>query len=480
VNKIKITAEQLVASLVPTLEGAGLKDAALETAVNDAITKGYDIVDDAGASVDFKFKVAKPAPAAPALDLGTLEVKIKALVDDGVKNAVASHRPNVEVVEKLPKMKVYGSLSNITKSVAGDDHMRTAYRWGQWCLGAMGRAKALEYCKENGLPHIKVHQENVNSTGGFLVPEEFDNTIITLREKYGVFRANAKIVPMSTETIRIPRRTGGLTAYPVGETAAATESSKSWDQVQLTAKDWMVISRYTGQLNDDAVVNIGDDLAGECAYAFAKAEDQAGFVGDGSSTYAGIVGLTTKFTNLTGTIANIAGLTVATGTGYGTNWNSVTLADFNAVVGNLPQYAYVGGNAKWYCSQAFWGSVMQKLALAAGGNQVMNIQGGSLTPMFLGFPVVIAQAMPVKSAVSQVACLFGDLSLAAKFGSRRETSIEFSREASVGSQSLWERNEIGIRAIERFDIVVHDIGNQSATASQRVAGPMVGLITASS
>lgn len=482
--KIKITQAQLLESLVPTLERAGLKDAALETAVNDAVTKGYDVVDDEGKGIEFKFTVAKPAPAAvdAAAIEASLEAKLKTLVDAQTKTleTAISKRPLVEVVDAVPHIKVYGSLKNFNKNTLGDDYLKTAYRWGQFCMAEMGNKKADEYCAKNHIPRIKVHQENVNNTGGVLVPEEFDTMMIVLREKYGVFRQNAKIVPMGSETKRIPRRTSGLTAYPVGETAAATESTKGWDQVQLTAKDWIVLSRYTNQLNDDAIVNIGDDLAGECAYAFAKAEDQAGFTGDGTSTYAGIVGLTNKLLNLNGTIANIAGLFVSSGTGYGTNWNSIVLGDFNGVVGKLPQYAYVGGNAKWYCSQAFWGSVMQKLALAGGGNQVNQIQNGALAPMFLGFPVVITQAMPVISAVSQVACLFGDLSLAAKFGSRRDTTVDFSTQASVGGQSLWERGEIGIRAIERFDIVVHDVGNANATAALRTAGPMVGLITASS
>lgn len=482
--KIKITETQFLETVVPMYQGAGHKDAALETAVNDAVTKSYDVTDDAGNPVEFKFKVSKPAPAA--IDTATaeaaLETKFKAMFDAQTKalETAISKRPIVEVLDPVPHIKMYGATRNITKHVTcGEDPNRVAYRFGMWCLGAMGNKNAKAYCDKNNLV-FKTHQENTNNTGGFLVPEEFDTTIITLRERYGVFRQNAKIVPMTTETIRIPRRTGGLTAYFVQETAAATESTKGWDQVQLTAKDVAVLSRYTNQLGDDAAINIGDDLAGECAYAFAVKEDQCGFIGDGTSTYGGITGFTNKLLNLNATIANIAGLYVSSGTGYATSWASVTLADFNNVVGKLPQYAYVGGNAKWYCSQAFWGSVMQKLALAAGGNQVTQVMNGALQPMFLGFPVVITQTMPVASAVSQVACLFGDVGLAAKMGSRRDTSIQFSTEASVGGQSLWERNEVGIRAIERFDIVVHDVGNANATASLRTPGPVVGLITASS
>jgi hypothetical protein len=36
---------------------------------------------------------------------------------------------------------------------------------------------------------------------------------------------------------------------------------------------------------------------------------------------------------------------------------------------------------------------------------------------------------------------------------------------------MWERDQIGVRGTERFDIVVHDYGSNSA------AGPIVGLET---
>ena len=66
----------------------------------------------------------------------------------------------------------------------------------------------------------------------------------------------------------------------------------------------------------------------------------------------------------------------------------------------------------------------------------------------------------------------GDYAKGAAFGDRQQEAISFSEHASVGGQSLWERNQIGIRGTQRFDVVVHDVG----TATE--AGPIVGLQTA--
>jgi HK97 family phage major capsid protein len=279
---------------------------------------------------------------------------------------------------------------------------------------------------------------------------------------------------MGSDTRSDPRRTGGLTSYFQGESSAGTQSTLGWDRVRLTAKKLMVLTKESNELREDAVLNIGDKIAGEIAYEFASKEDDCGFNGDGTSTYGGIVGVRSALTNLNGTVANIAGLTVATGSGYGTNYNSVTLADFNNVIGNLPEYA--DANAKWYVSKFVWGSVMQRLALAAGGVTELGIMGGAKQKMFLGYPVEISQKLPRSRPSTRYAPLFGDLSAGARFGDRRQTTIQVSDSAL----NAFEQDEFVIRGTERFDIVVHDVGNASATATSRQPGPIVGLITSGS
>lgn len=356
------------------------------------------------------------------------------------------------------------------KHISGDSRAEaeeTAYRFGMWFMGGvLGDAKAAAWCKEHGI-EIKAQKESVNAGGGFLVPDEFDNQLIDLRETYGVFRSNARIRPMMRDTKNVGRRNNGLTAYFVGESQAGTESDKGWDQISLTAKKLMTLTRVSSELAEDAVVNLADDLAGEIGYAFALKEDQCGFLGDGGSTFGGIVGLAPKMLSLSGTIANIAGLVVASGNLF----SEFVLADFNAVVGKLPEYA--DARAKWYTSRFFWASVMQRLALAAGGVTAEEIEG-KRTRTFLGYPVEVVQVMPKTDANSQVACWFGDLSSAASFGDRRQTTV------AISEDRYFDTDEIGIKGTERFDITCHDLGNADATAANRVEGPIIGLISAAS
>jgi HK97 family phage major capsid protein len=405
-----------------------------------------------------RVKASKPAPVTvPAAPVDVL--------------AERNGAPAVQLARSLPR---YGTLRNFT----GPDAAERANRFGRWILATHGLgkgitgegmfARSIAFCKENGISMSRAMGEGVNESGGFLVPEEFGNDLIDLREIYGTFRRNAKMVPMATDTRSDPRRIGGLTAYFANEADALTASDKSWDRIELTAKKLYAFARYSNELSEDAVINLGDDLAGEIAYAFALKEDQCGWIGDGSSTYGGMQGVTTKIKGLSGTIANIAGLVVGAGNAY----SELLLTDFEAVAGKLPVYADTP-RAKWFASKSFYWNVMVKLALAAGGSTGAEVAGG-ITKRFLGYDVEFVQVMPSVEANSQVCALLGDLSLAASFGSRRDTTI------AISEHSRFANDQTEIRGTERFDVNVHDVGNASGTAGLRVPGPIVGLITAAS
>lgn len=376
--------------------------------------------------------------------------------------------PSADVKSSLPSV-AYTPKSQLRAFGRYENGGEMAYKSGMHLFAALLKdQRAIRYCKDQGI-EIKSHVENINLNGGVLVFPEFERAIIDLREQYGVFRRNVRVMPMSSDTLSLPRRAGGLTTYVVGEGATITESTKSWDMVQLIAKKIGILAKISSELSEDAVIAIMDDLANEMAYQFSLFEDQAGFIGDGTSTYAGITGVTTAIKGLSGTIANIAGLVVGTGNAY----SELTLADFNKVVAKLPQFADTP-NARWFVSKQFWGEVMQKLALAAGGVTAAEIVNGARQPEFLGYPVEISQVLPAVEANSQVCALLGDLSLAAKMGDRRGITVAATNDLYFASDM------IGLRATQRFDIVTHDVGNASGTASLRVPGPIVGLITAAS
>jgi HK97 family phage major capsid protein len=311
--------------------------------------------------------------------------------------------------------------------------------------------EARSWLKERGL-YTKAQVEGVGTSGGVLVPDEWLNTIINLKEQFGVFAKYAQKVPMNRDSKNVPRRTGGLTAYFVGEGALPSESSLTWDNAQLSAKKIMTLTRISTELSEDAMTNIADWIAGEIAYACASKEDDCGFLGDGTLTYGGIQGLKTLF------VTNTAGVYTATGH---TTFDALTMKDITLWMGYLPQFALP--NAKFYCSQTFFSSVFLQLAGTGGGNTLRTIADG-MGYQFLGRPVVISQKLPTTASVTgSLVAYYGDLEKAAMFADKRQVTIKRSNERH------FDTDQVGIAGKERFDIVVHDVGTSS------IIGPLVAL-----
>lgn len=413
-----------------------------------------------------------PAEAEKLLnDNEVLEQRIKALSRLNGRQDMLPYGASAKVdpaeLDAADATKAFGQPTNASSVFGGTRREANlkAYRLGMWFLGAVcGNQKAAQWIADRG---IKDHLESNNALGGYLVPEEFAGEIINLVEQYGVFRANARVVSMSSDTRVQPKRTSGITAYFIGEGASITSSDNGFDNVRLTAKKLAVYTRLSNELNEDAAVDLGAWVAQECARAFAQKEDECGFIGDGTSTYGGIVGATEALKAISGTVSLIKGLQEAAAS-TGANWGNITLANLNGVVARLPQYADTA-NAAWYVSRNFYHNVMRKLADAASGNTNETLAMGiNREPIFMGYPVRVAQAMPSAVTTSQVCALLGDLSQGALFGDRRGIGV------SISEHDAFQADELALRAVSRFDINAFGVGDTSA------AGPIVGLITTSS
>jgi len=336
-----------------------------------------------------------------------------------------------------------------------------ANRAGQWLAAQFcDNEAATRFCNANGLP-LNAATTGIGTKGGFLVPDELSNAIIALREEYGVFRQQARVVGMSSDVIHIPRRTGGLTASFTGENDEASASDVSWDNVTLTAKKLTALTRISSEIQEDAIIDIATMLAEEIGLAFAEKEDDAGFNGDGGSGHGGIVGVRPKIIDGTHTAGAVD---VATATHD--TFAEIDAIDLSILKAALPQFAL--RNAKWFCSQTAFSLVFERLVSAAGGN-TMLILGGSASLTYLGYPVVISQKLPTStgSLDAQVMLLFGDLQQASTLGSRRDIRLLASQHRYM------EYDQVGILGTARFDIINHDLGDNTT------AGPIVGLVGSS-
>jgi len=417
-----------------------------------AQTENRDLTDEENAEVDSILASVEKA----GKDIER-EQKIAAATKERLQAAARSASEQVETQLEKPKAFVVPSSAVRGQLKAFKDE-RDAYLVGQWFAAtALGNESARAWCNTHNVPLIRAaHSTGDNTKGGFTVPDQLESTLIRLVADYGVFRRNiGRVWPMPRGSTKVPKRNGGFTTYWVGENANITASDMAFAQVQLTAKKLGCLTQLSSELMEDSALMLGDIIATEFAYALALAEDEAGFNGDGTSNYGGVVGLAN---------ALAAGAIKTTASNVDT-FAELTIATFHAAKSAVAQYA--GLMPKWYMSQACWSGAAERLALAAGGNATQNFNAGLGQSVFMGHPVVIANSLPGTDDTTDhsglVFAYFGDLSMACAMGDSR--GITMAADSSV----YFTSDALALRVTERLDINVHDVGTSTT------AGAIVGL-----
>ena len=170
-------------------KAARIKGEAGVIAQKKLILDRFMIVDENGVAVDPDAIDITIAPAAGEAEVETDMAKEPEMTEDQITKSVRSaiagatrgNAPTMAVTAE-PKAwdtaRQYGRLKHLK-------NRESAYKMGAWFMGAMGHKKSAEFCANNGLVIRKAHTEGVNSQGGFLVPDEFENELVTLREQYG-------------------------------------------------------------------------------------------------------------------------------------------------------------------------------------------------------------------------------------------------------------------------------------------------------
>lgn len=357
--------------------------------------------------------------------------------------------PEVRLVHRYAKLKANWGATTIEAE-------ENAYRAGMWIMGrCLGNQRALRWCDNHGIEG-RALSVGVNTAGGNLVPDEFERAIINLREEYGVLRREARVLPMGSDHMFIPRRSGGITANFTAENVAITESDPTWNNVELTAKKLGAMTRMSSELAEDAVIDMADILADEFAQGLALKEDTVGFTGTGVQGDGGIVGIVSELDNNQATLAGSIAAALD-------EPEEVVMADLNSFMSVLPLFARQ--NAKFYCSQVVSEIVFGRLQSAAGGNTIGTLTGG-IGRSFLGHEIIPVQVMRSGGGVDYSDVhfiLFGDLSKALTMGERRGMTV------AVSDQRFWDQDQIAMKVTERIDINAHDTGDATD------AGPIVGL-----
>ncbi|MCC6679873.1 MAG: phage major capsid protein [Phycisphaeraceae bacterium] len=384
-------------------------------------------------------------------DMKALEAAVKQFESKTIPDL----EKNLNAKLELAKRQAFTPDGRYRGSFGSEDEAKA---FGLFALARCWGSKKAEEALKREFPDIHARTMDTVDTAS-VVPPEFVNRIQSLFESYGVFEADAFAMPMTRDSMTFLREKGEVTVFVVGEGSAPTASDIDFENVTLNTKKWGVLNYYSSELGEDAAVSIAEMLARSIARAFATKMDTIGFVGTGDATSFGIVGVSQRLLTVNG-VDDGGGLVL----GAGDTFAELTIGNHDALAGILPNYVM---SPKYYCSRKYFFNVMVRLMHAAGGLTAGEIEGRRQL-LFNGDPVRLAQVMPKTDATSQIPLLYGDLSLAATVGNRRQLTIKQS------DQYKFAEDQITTLATRRVAVNVHDVGTATA------AGPIVGLITAAS
>ncbi len=139
---------------------------------------------------------------------------------------------------------------------------------------------------------VNALQIGTDSEGGYLVPDEYERTLVEALEEENIFRQLAKVIQTSSGDRKIPVVAAKGTASWIDEEGAFTESDDSFGQVSIGAYKLGTMIKVSEELLNDSVFDLESYISREFARRIGAKEEEAFFTGDGSGKPTGVLAAT--------------------------------------------------------------------------------------------------------------------------------------------------------------------------------------------
>ena len=130
--------------------------------------------------------------------------------------------------------------------------------------------------------------EGVDSEGGYLVPDEFERTLVQSLADQNIMRSLAKVIQTTSGDRKSPVVSTHGTATWLDAGKPYSESDEAFTQISLSAYKLGTFLKISEELLNDAAFNVEQYLASEFARRIGAAEEEAFLVGDGKGKPTGI------------------------------------------------------------------------------------------------------------------------------------------------------------------------------------------------
>jgi HK97 family phage major capsid protein len=324
----------------------------------------------------------------------------------------------------------FRSRARAAASSTATDEYRNKVFW-KWVTTSLGpfsdtELSRAEWLKAEGVEH-RVLSKATGAAGGYLVPGDFEDRILTIaRARGSVARLALELQTESGEELKLPATSAHGTAAWVAENAAVTATDDTFAQVSLNAFKAVTKTIVSEELAQDSEINLDTYLAEELGRRIAVLEGAAFVNGDGSGKPQGF-------------LANVTAVTAATGSA-----TTFSLADLVNVLHAVPVgYRDPALNPAWLMSDGAL-KALRNVKDSAGAPILLNASDPGNPPMLLGYPVYIDENMPAPAASAKSVAFGG---WRAAYAIRRVNGVGMDRQDEIHS----ETGQIGFRARHRVD-----------------------------
>lgn len=211
------------------------------------------------------------------------------LIDTAVENAVKNIKPDppkvdVPIVdpeeEKRGGFKTFGEYLTSVRRFRANRDMDKRLKW-------VGESKTAG--------HMEIGED---SQGGFLVPEIYRAELYELALETSIVRPRATIIPMTTDSLKIPfvndtshasNVYGGVVTYWTAEAAAKTPTKPTFGQIELTPHKLAGITYASNELMADSAIPLEPLIKRMFGTAMGYQEDDAFLLGTGAGQPLGIL-----------------------------------------------------------------------------------------------------------------------------------------------------------------------------------------------
>ena len=142
--------------------------------------------------------------------------------------------------------------------------------------------------KHSNAQILNALQEGTDSEGGFLVPDEFEHTLIQSLEEENIFRKLAHVITTSTGDRKIPVVASKGSASWVDEEGTINDSDDAFTQVSIGAYKLGTLIKVSNELLNDSVFNLEAYISKEFGRRIGTKEEEAFFNGNGVGKPVGI------------------------------------------------------------------------------------------------------------------------------------------------------------------------------------------------